>query len=445
MKQRSSWDYRRAIVPIPQLATRYGLAILAVAAAFGLRIVLIACVGGELPTYILFYPAVMAVALLAGLGPGLLATVSAGLITGYWILPPVGQFSINTPADRLGLALFTCMGVFMSVVADLYRRRRSKAAAYDRELALRELQREKEFLADLLEYASQPFAVGYPDGRLGRLNHAYEQLTGYSSDELHAIDWSATLTPPEWRELEKQKLDELNRGGRPVRYEKEYVRKDGSRVPIELLVHLAKDAEGKPLYYYSFLTDISERKQAQQRLEERNAQLQNMVEELQAAEEEIAAQVEELTGQNEELVAAESSLAAERARYHDLFEAAPVGYLVSDDNGVILQANRAAVELLGTQVDGVVGNPLVIYVPPPQRESFCHALHALHLDEEVLRWIKDFLEECDTIKFTTFDPSRERWRTVWHDARLIVKMTTPESELAVHGAGAACAGREVAV
>ena len=74
-----------------------------------------------------------------------------------------------------------------------------------------------------------------------------------------------------------------------------------------------------------------------------------------------------------------------------------------------------------------------------------HALHALHLDEEVLRWIKEFLEECDLIKFTTHEASRERWRTIWHDARLIVKMTTPESELAVHGAGEADVAREVAV
>ena len=48
----------------------------------------------------------MAVALLAGFGPGLLATALTGLIGGYWILPPVGQFAIASPVDRLGLVLF---------------------------------------------------------------------------------------------------------------------------------------------------------------------------------------------------------------------------------------------------------------------------------------------------------------------------------------------------
>jgi len=140
MTQRGRWVHRRARLGKHTLlgwTLRYGLAVVAVAAAFGLRVVLTTWVGPSLATYITFYPAVMIVALLAGFGPGVLATVSAGFVTGYCILPPVGEFAIASPADRLGLAIFTGMGVFMSVIADLYRRGRSKAAAYDREVALR--------------------------------------------------------------------------------------------------------------------------------------------------------------------------------------------------------------------------------------------------------------------------------------------------------------------
>jgi PAS domain S-box-containing protein len=253
-------------------AWRYNLALVAVAAGFGLRMALTAWTGPGLPTYITFYPAVMVAALLAGFGPGVLATVLTELTTAYWILPPEG-FGIASPVDRVGMALFAGMGLFMSAVAELHRRDRRKAAAYDQEAALRETRREKEFLANVLERASQPFAVGYPDGRLGRCNRSYEQLTGYRTGELRAIDWVTTLTPPEWRELERQKLEELRLGGDPVRYEKEYVRKDGTRVPIELLVHLVKDAAGRPEYYYSFLTDISQRKQKETELRRLNRTL----------------------------------------------------------------------------------------------------------------------------------------------------------------------------
>ena len=131
---------------------------------------------------------------------------------------------------------------------------------------LRESQQKNEFLADIIRISSQPFVVGYPDGRLGLVNSAFEHLTGYSSDELQSIDWAIDLTPPEWLPLERQKLEEQILTGKPIRYEKEYIRKDGSRVPIELLVHLVTDSDGRPQYYYSFLTDIAERKRAEEAL-----------------------------------------------------------------------------------------------------------------------------------------------------------------------------------
>ena len=42
--------------------------------------------------------------------------------------------------------------------------------------------------------------------------------------------------------------------------------KDGTRIPVELLVQLARDAAGKPLYYFSFITDLTERKRAEAEL-----------------------------------------------------------------------------------------------------------------------------------------------------------------------------------
>ena len=139
------------------------------------------------------------------------------------------------------------------------------------EEAIREGQRQNEFLASVVERSSQPFAVGYPDGRLGLVNNAFEKLTGYTGDELRAIDWAKTLTPPDWQEIEEQKLEELRRTGQAVRYRKEYIRKDGVRVPIELLVHIAEDSESKPEYYYSFITDITAQKQTEDILHQAKA------------------------------------------------------------------------------------------------------------------------------------------------------------------------------
>ena len=258
---------------IGRTTCQYGFAVAVALLGYLFLSMLTAWVGPGLPPYITFYPAVMAVALLAGFGPGVLATIVLGAIAAYLVLPPIGEWSIFSPVDRVGLALFMCMGLFMSTVARLYRRNRDKAAAYDREKNLRNMRQEKGFLANLLEAAEQPFAIGYPDGRLGVLNRSYEQLTGYTAAELRSIDWSALLTPPEWRDHEWQKLAELHRTGQPVRYEKEYLRKDGTRVPVELFVNLSRDAAGRPEYYYAFITDITERKKAEEALEQTRSTL----------------------------------------------------------------------------------------------------------------------------------------------------------------------------
>jgi PAS domain S-box-containing protein len=117
---------------------RYALAVVAVAAGYAVRVGLEAWVGRGLPTFVTFYPAVMVAALLGGIGPGLLATAVAAVIAGIWIMPPSGQLWIASPVDRLAVVLFCGMGLFMTAVAELYRRNRAKAAAFDREQALRE-------------------------------------------------------------------------------------------------------------------------------------------------------------------------------------------------------------------------------------------------------------------------------------------------------------------
>jgi PAS domain S-box-containing protein len=132
------------------------------------------------------------------------------------------------------------------------------------EIMLRRVEERNRLLADILEHASQPFGIGLPDGSLGIVNKAFCDLTGYTAEELKTMDWAKVLTPPEYLSMEEEKLAELVRTGQPVRYQKEYIRKDKSRVPIELLVHLMRNAEGQAEYYYSFLTDISERKRAEE-------------------------------------------------------------------------------------------------------------------------------------------------------------------------------------
>jgi len=137
------------------------------------------------------------------------------------------------------------------------------------EETLRQVTERERFLADVVENANMPFGVGAPDGRLLMFNQAFADLTGYSREELtqKQLTWATDLTPPEWREAEAAYLAEALRIRQPVRYEKEYLRKDETRVPIELFVQPIFDTTGNLLHYHSFLTDITERKRVEQERE----------------------------------------------------------------------------------------------------------------------------------------------------------------------------------
>lgn len=70
-------------------------------------------------------------------------------------------------------------------------------------------------------------------------------------------------------------------------------------------------------------------------------------EELRLQNEELRANDAELRAQHAELMAALANAEHERFRYRELFEFAPDAYLVTDSIGLILEANKAASELLG--------------------------------------------------------------------------------------------------
>src|SRR5262245_15130376 len=75
--------------------------------------------------------------------------------------------------------------------------------------------------------------------------------------------------------------------------------------------------------------------------------LPELLEDLQVALEELHVAEEEQHQQNEALAAARLTAEAERQRYQELFDFAPDGYLVTDADGIIQEANRAAAALLG--------------------------------------------------------------------------------------------------
>ena len=87
--------------------------------------------------------------------------------------------------------------------------------------------------------------------------------------------------------------------------------------------------------------------------------------------------LEELSLRNKELAASRVALEDERRLYQELFEFAPDGYLVTDRNGTIIEANNAALELLQVKRQSIIGKHLSTFVVSEEKETFDRLLKEL--------------------------------------------------------------------
>lgn len=99
-------------------------------------------------------------------------------------------------------------------------------------------------------------------------------------------------------------------------------------------------------------------------------------EEMQAIVHELQVHQIELELQNAEMQRAYRELDALRADLNDLYQLAPVGYIALRSDDVILKANHAAAEMLGTVPDALEGSLFHRFViPQDQKRYFDHRRH----------------------------------------------------------------------
>ncbi len=136
-----------------------------------------------------------------------------------------------------------------------------QAEIHHRGLSEAKIRASEEKLRSLYELAPLGIALTTLQGRYVEFNAALEAICGYPAEELKRLDYW-TLTPEKYRAEELAVLDALRRTGRYGPFEKEYRRKDGSLVPINLNGRLVTGADGQT-YIWSLIEDISQRKQAE--------------------------------------------------------------------------------------------------------------------------------------------------------------------------------------
>ena len=133
----------------------------------------------------------------------------------------------------------------------------------ERKRAEEELRRSKELFRETFESAGVGMAHVTPDGRWLRVNDKLCEISGYDREELLGTPF-LELTPPEDRQASLDRVRRMLAGKLgPYSLERRYVRKDGSRVWVELSVSLARNTTGGPDFFICVAEDITERKIAE--------------------------------------------------------------------------------------------------------------------------------------------------------------------------------------
>lgn len=140
---------------------------------------------------------------------------------------------------------------------------------------------------------------------------------------------------------------------------------------------MAPDARFSDLNRVQFERAVAQWRRRAESLKAEPSTSSDLNAELIAAIETLNIADEQMRQQNDALLEAREAIDAERDRYQSLFELAPDAYIVTNVNGVILDANTAATHLLGTTARYLLDKPLTAFVDEAGRRTFRKQLDLL--------------------------------------------------------------------
>jgi PAS domain S-box-containing protein len=138
----------------------------------------------------------------------------------------------------------------LSIVRDITKRKTNEALLRESERRFREM----------FETSVDGIVTTDLDGRIVDCNQAFLSLLDYSTvKEVVSLSF-CDLTPPEYHDLDNAMLLEARGNGHSPVYEKEYLRKNGERFPVNIRRWLRLDIADKPVGLWSIVRDITEKK-----------------------------------------------------------------------------------------------------------------------------------------------------------------------------------------
>lgn len=224
----------------------------------------------------------------------------------------VHAFRLGDPASRNVAMIFT----------DITERKRADDALRESEARLRHA----------LEIETVGVFFFRAEGAITHANNAFLRMSGYTAEDVAngQVRWDM-MTPPEWMPRSQQAIDEFVTTGRISPYEKEYLRRDGSRWWVLLTATRLDDHGG-----VSFVIDITGSKLA----------------------------------------------TAEQAWLAAMVESSRDAVIGTDINGTITSWNPAATRLYGYRPEEAVGRSISILIPPDRADEREHLFDQLRQGED---------------------------------------------------------------
>lgn len=275
---------------------RYAFAVVAVAAAFALRMALAPMTGRGVP-YILLFPALLATSFYAGVGPAMLAFALSLLLAAATFVVRPGHMA-QAAFQTLLYAANGMLLVYLAALIDQRRRRVQETV---------DLSPDAYFLAGL-------------DARIAEVNHAACRLLGYEREELVGKSGFDLVPAEELTRLRAMRAGLMARSGTHTA-EWTLRRKDGSMLPVEVSSNILPDGR-----WQAFVRDITARRRI---AAERDEHLMR---------ETIARRRLEAT--NEQLRESEE-------RFRLTIDDAPIGMALIALDGRYVRVNQALCEITG--------------------------------------------------------------------------------------------------
>ncbi|MFZ6773451.1 PAS domain S-box protein [Undibacterium sp. SXout7W] len=213
------------------------------------------------PLLLLFMLPIILSALLGGLMPGLLSTILTGLIVDYLFIPPVESFRIAANHDLLQWFMLIAEGIAISLLSELLRQSLSKAEA------------SRELLNTIISGTSDAIFVKDTQGRYLLINKAAAHFVGKPVTDILGHD-DRHIFP----EASAEKLIAIDRAviaSNQTQTLEEHILTSDQRAMVFLVTKgLIRDKLGKITGLFGISRDITDRKQAELRLQSSEAALQ---------------------------------------------------------------------------------------------------------------------------------------------------------------------------